>query len=105
MLFQSLSAESGWAKNWTRFKSTARDLAVYGTSSTFEHRTVSIPERSNRVSVILKARRLAHDHAEQERVATAVKAWLAQIEKKRAATADSVKTAPHEPFAPERLAA
>jgi hypothetical protein len=55
-------------------------------------------------SVILKARRLAHDHAEQERAATAVKAWLlAQIEKKRAATADSVKTAPHEPFAPERL--
>jgi hypothetical protein len=33
-------------------------------------------------SVILKARRLAHDHAEQERAATAVKAWLlAQIEK------------------------
>ena len=54
-------------------------------------------------SVILKARRLAHDHAEQERAATAVKAWLlTQIEKKRAATADSVKTAPHEPFAPER---
>jgi hypothetical protein len=49
LLFQSLSAESGWAKNWTRFTSTARDLAVYGTSSTFEHRTVSIPERSNRV--------------------------------------------------------
>ena len=48
-LFQSLSAESGWAKNWTRFTSTARDLAVYGTSSTLEHRTVSIPERSNRV--------------------------------------------------------
>jgi hypothetical protein len=57
-------------------------------------------------SVILKARGLAHDHAEQERAATAVKAWLlTQIEKKRAATADSVKTAPHEPFAPERLAA
>jgi hypothetical protein len=57
-------------------------------------------------SVILKARRLAHDHAEQERAATAVKVWLlAQIEKKRAAMADSVKTAPHEPFAPERLAA
>jgi len=49
LLFQSLSAESGWAKNWTRFTSTARDLAVYGTSSTLEHRTVSIPERSNRV--------------------------------------------------------
>jgi hypothetical protein len=57
-------------------------------------------------SVILKARRLAHDHAEQERAATAVKAWLlTQIEKKRAATADSVRTAPHEPFAPKRLAA
>jgi hypothetical protein len=57
-------------------------------------------------SVILKARRLAHDHAKQERAATAVKAWLlAQIEKKRAATADSVRTAAHEPFAPERLAA
>jgi hypothetical protein len=57
-------------------------------------------------SIILKARRLAHDHAEQERAATAVKAWLlAQIEKKPAATADSVRTAPHEPFAPERLAA
>jgi len=27
LLFQSLSAESGWAKNWTRFTSTARDLA------------------------------------------------------------------------------
>src|ERR1700758_2064591 len=27
-------------------------------------------------SVILKARRLAHDHAEQERAAIAVKAWL-----------------------------
>jgi hypothetical protein len=49
LLFQSLSAESGWAKNWTRFRSTARDLAVYGTSSTLEHRTVSIPEWSNRV--------------------------------------------------------
>jgi hypothetical protein len=58
-------------------------------------------------SVILKARCLAHDHAEQERVAAAVKNWLlAQIEKKRAApAADIIKTAPHEPFAPERLAA
>src|ERR1700730_4975740 len=54
-------------------------------------------------SVILKARRLAHDHAEQERAATAVKAWLlTQIEKKRAATADSVKMAPHEPFLERR---
>ena len=58
-------------------------------------------------SVILKARRLAHDHAEQERAAAAVKIWLfAQIEKKRAApAADIVKSAAHEPFTPERLAA
>src|SRR5215813_13964693 len=35
-------------------------------------------------SIILKARRLADDHAEQERANDAVKAWLrAQIEKKR----------------------
>src|SRR5215469_16887714 len=34
-------------------------------------------------SVILKARRLAHDDAERERAATAVKTWLlARIEKK-----------------------
>src|SRR5215471_13947699 len=39
-------------------------------------------------SVVLKARRLAHDHAERERAAVAVKTWLlAQIEKKRTATA------------------
>jgi hypothetical protein len=58
-------------------------------------------------SVILKARRLAHDHAEQERAAVAVKTWLlAQIEKKRAArVADIVESARDEPFAPERLAA
>jgi hypothetical protein len=58
-------------------------------------------------SVILKARRLAGDHAEQERAAAAVKTWLlAQIEKKRAApAADILETAPHEPFVPERLAA
>lgn len=50
-------------------------------------------------AVILKARRLAHDHEERERAAAAVKAWLlAQIEKKRAAAAA-------EPFVPERLAA
>ena len=48
-------------------------------------------------SVILKARRLAHDEAEREGATAAVKTWLlAQIEKKRAAA---------EPFAPERLAA
>ena len=58
-------------------------------------------------SIILKARRLAHDHAEQERAAAAVKTWLlAQIGKKRAALkAGVVKTPPHEAFAPERLAA
>jgi hypothetical protein len=41
-------------------------------------------------SVILKARRLAHDDAERERATAAVRSWLlAQIEKKRATpTAD-----------------
>ena len=35
-------------------------------------------------SIILKARRLAENHAEQERAAAAVTAWLlARIEKKR----------------------
>jgi hypothetical protein len=58
-------------------------------------------------SVILKARRLAHDDAEREQAAAAVKAWLlTQIEKKRTApVAGIVETAPGEPFAPERLAA
>ena len=58
-------------------------------------------------SLILKARRLADDLAEQDRAAAAAKAWLlAQIEKKRATTAtDVVATEPDEPFAPERLAA
>jgi hypothetical protein len=58
-------------------------------------------------SIILKARRLADDHAEQERAAATVKTWLlAQIEKKRAALkADIIKTPPNEAFAPERLAA
>ena len=58
-------------------------------------------------SVILKARYLAHDHAERERAAAAVKAWLlAQIEKKRAAAAaDIEKSAAGEPLACERLAA
>jgi hypothetical protein len=51
------------------------------------------------LSVILKARRLAHDDAERERAAAAVKAWLlAQIEKKRATPAADA-------FAPERFAA
>jgi hypothetical protein len=59
-------------------------------------------------SMILKARRLADDHAEQERAAAAVKAWLlAQIEKKRPArSTDIVETAAEEPLAPgRRLAA
>jgi len=58
-------------------------------------------------SAILKARRLAHDHAERERAAAAVKTWLlAQIEKKRAAPpTDIANTPPPEPFASERLAA
>ena len=56
-------------------------------------------------SLILKARRLAEDHAEQERAAAAAKAWLlAQIAKTRAVpTADIGGTA--EAFAPERLVA
>jgi hypothetical protein len=58
-------------------------------------------------SIILKGRRLADDHAEQERTAAAVKTWLlAQIEKKpRAPSADIADTAPDESFVPERLAA
>ena len=57
-------------------------------------------------SVILKARRLADDHAEQERATAAVKTWLlAQIEKKRRSPAAIADTAPDVPFAPERLAA
>jgi hypothetical protein len=56
-------------------------------------------------SIILKARRLADNHAEQDRVAAAAKAWLlAEIGKKRTAPSHIVDTAP-EPFAPERLAA
>ena len=58
-------------------------------------------------SIILRARRLADDHAEQERAAAAVKTCLlAQIEKKRRApSANNVDTAPDEPCAPDRLAA
>jgi hypothetical protein len=58
-------------------------------------------------SVIVKARRLAHDTAERERAAAAVKAWLlAQIEQKQAATAtaDIRKSAPDE-LACDRIAA
>jgi hypothetical protein len=58
-------------------------------------------------SVILKARRLAHDDAEQERAAAAVMTWLlAQIEKKREALPAALgETASDEPFVPSRLAA
>jgi hypothetical protein len=58
-------------------------------------------------SVILKARRLAHDDAERERAAAAAKAWLLdQIQKRRSARAADIKeTMPKPPFAPERLAA
>jgi hypothetical protein len=59
-------------------------------------------------SIIVKARRLAHDTAERERAAAAVKAWLlAQIEKKRAATAaaDIGQSAPAKLPACDRLAA
>ena len=58
-------------------------------------------------SIILKARRLADNHAEQERAVAAAKIWLlAQIANKRAApVADISETAPCDPFVPERLAA
>jgi len=56
-------------------------------------------------SIILKARRLADDHA--ERAAAAMKIWLlARIEKKSPAqSTDVAKTVPDELFALERLAA
>src|SRR6516225_4256588 len=58
-------------------------------------------------SIILKARRLAGDRAEQERAAAAVTNWLfAQIEKKRRTpSANNADTVPDEPCAPDRLAA
>jgi hypothetical protein len=57
-------------------------------------------------SVILKARRLAHDDAERERAAAAVKRWLlAQIDKKGTVTADIGEKTQDRPFAPERIAA
>jgi hypothetical protein len=58
-------------------------------------------------SVILKALYLAHDDAEQERAAAAVKTWLlAQIEKKRDALPAALgETASDEPFVSCRLAA
>ena len=58
-------------------------------------------------SIILKARRLADDHAEQDRAAAAAKTGCSpRSGKKWAAPAvNIVGTAPDEPFAPERLAA
>jgi len=59
-------------------------------------------------SVIVKARRLAHDTAERDRAAAALKAWLlAEIDKKQPATAAAhiAKPAPHELLARDRLAA
>jgi len=58
-------------------------------------------------SVILKARRLAHDDAERERAAAAVKAWLLdQIRKRRSARVADIKEAvPEQPYTPDRLAA
>lgn len=58
-------------------------------------------------AVILKARRLAHDDAERERAAAAVRTWLfARIEKKPAPAAAGIEEeAAGAPFAPERLAA
>jgi hypothetical protein len=58
-------------------------------------------------SVILKARRLAHNDAERERATAAVRAWLLdQIETKRTARAREIReTAPAAPFVSERLAA
>jgi hypothetical protein len=58
-------------------------------------------------SVILKARRLADNHAKQERAAIAARTWLlAQIAKKRAAPIAGIpETVPCDPIAPERLAA
>jgi hypothetical protein len=54
-------------------------------------------------SVIVEARRLAHDHPKRERAAAAVKAWLlAQIEKKREGKAAAAKALPV--VAAERLA-
>jgi hypothetical protein len=59
-------------------------------------------------SVIVKARRLAQDHAERDRAAAAMKAWLlAQIEKNRAvAAAPDIGKRCHTNRSPcERLAA
>ena len=56
-------------------------------------------------SIILKARRLADDRAEQDLAAAAARAWLlTQIEKNRRAPSDIADTE-LEPLAPECLAA
>ena len=57
-------------------------------------------------SVILKARRLAHDDAERERAAAALRTWLlAQIEKKRDALRAARGETASDEFVPRRLAA
>jgi hypothetical protein len=58
-------------------------------------------------SIILKARRLANDHAEQDRAAAAVRAWLlAQIEKRERMPSGNIGGTPlDEPLAIGRLAA
>ena len=58
-------------------------------------------------SIILKARHLADDHADQERAANVARMWLlAHFQKKRSApSADIADTAPDASFVPERLAA
>jgi hypothetical protein len=58
-------------------------------------------------SIILKARRLADDHAEQERAAAAARAWLlAQIEKRERMPSGNIGGTPlDETLATERLAA
>ena len=59
-------------------------------------------------SVIVRARRLAHDDAERERAAVTVQTWLlAQINKQRtaAATTDVRETVPDGQLGVERLAA
>jgi hypothetical protein len=58
-------------------------------------------------AIILKARSLADDHAEQERAAVAVKTWLlTQIGRKRPAPSAKIgDTTPDKRVAPDRLAA
>jgi hypothetical protein len=58
-------------------------------------------------SIILKARRIAHNDEERKQAAAAAKAWLLnQIQKRRSApAAHTEQRVPDQPFAPERLAA